>query len=377
VTIHRAIARRSLVWVALLIAACGAPATATGPTDRRAATSAAGQSSAGSSVDGPRADRRELAADATFADLASAARAQDDLRDQDADAACLLRAGEHGFRLEADLAVAVRPLPAPEDDLDARLAATRGPVAVLTRSGIHGRIEAPLGVVSIATTLPGAHATALVLFLTDQGLYVRRSDREDGERDASRIDWALSRAGWDELGLVAVVAEAGVPLAAIADLLGRLPESLAGRVTLGVALAAGTRLPAAPQVAGDDVVATAEVCEGGLPELAESDPIGELAPDRIRAGLQPLARAAEVCVGTTTGAGAAGGRATITARIAPDGRVAAACVSDDSSSDATLRACLVAATRQLAFDPPSGFVDFALPLALEPGRAHRQTAICR
>ena len=50
---------------------------------------------------------------------------------------------------------------------------------------------------------------------------------------------------------------------------------------------------------------------------------------------------------------------------------------EDATGDSALRACIVRAARELAFEPPGGAVDFALPLLLEPGRAQRQVAVCR
>jgi hypothetical protein len=165
-----------------------------------------------------------------------------------------------------------------------------------------------------------------------------------------------------------------VPLTALADLLDRIPASHAGRVTLAVALEEGTRLPATPAVSGGE---TAELCPEGLPELAEDAPFGDLAPDRIRSALDPLRRGAELCVGTSSGPGAAGGRVVMAVRIDPQGRVEAACAMEDSTGDAALRACLARAARELAFDPPGGYVDFTLPLALEPGITQRQVPVCR
>jgi hypothetical protein len=64
-------------------------------------------------------------------------------------------------------------------------------------------------------------------------------------------------------------------------------------------------------------------------------------------------------------------------RIDPSGHVSEACVSEDGTRDGVLRACLVAAARELAFPAPTGgSVDVALPLVIEPGATHRQVALC-
>lgn len=366
---------RALVLASILLAACGGPASqGSSRVERPEAHGQSGSDRATTRSESPRSDR-DLGADATFADLATAARRQDDRRDSDADAGCLVRASGAGYRLEADLAVAVRPLPAPPDDLDARMEPDRGPVRVLTRFGAYGEAAgARTALVAINTTLPPTRGVALAIVLTDRGAYARRSDQSGGERDASRVEWLVDHVGWTEVDLVAVTAEAGVPLRALVELMERIPETMAGRVTLAVVLEEGTRLPDAPAIQAGE---PAELCPDGLPELAESDPLGDLPAARIRGALDPLRSAAELCVGTSTGPGAAGGRVAMAVRIGPEGRVAGACVMEDSTGDAALRACLVRAARELSFDAPGGYLDFALPLALEPGRAQRQVPVCR
>ncbi|AKF05423.1 hypothetical protein [Sandaracinus amylolyticus] len=354
----------------LILAACGGapPATSTRtpdapqPREHRASTVPTSP--------------RTLARDATFADLVAAARTLDDRRDQESDAACLIGVTPSGFELRADLAVAVRPLAEPEGDLDARLANDPGPVRVLTRYGSYGTGAAQMGLVATSTTLPPTRGTALALFVTPEGVYTRRSDQPGGERDASRVAWVVEHTDWSAFDLVVVTAEARVPLTTLVALLEALPASLAGRITLAVPLAAGTRLPDAPP-AVDGTAERGQLCPDGLPELTEDAALGDLPASSIRAALAPLQSSAELCVGTSSGPGAAGGRVALAVRIAPDGRVSDACVMEDSTGDAALRACLSRAALELAFDAPSGYVDFALPLVLEPGRAQRQVAVCR
>ncbi len=318
---------------------------------------------------------RDLPPEATFADLATAARRQDALHDLDGDAGCLLRRTPAGPRLEADLAVAVRPLPEPASDLDARLAEGVAPVSLLTRFGTYGTSTAPLGLVAMTTTRPAASGHVLALFLTDEGLYARRSERAEGERTPSRPAWVLEHTAWDDVDLVVVTAEAGVPVDTLLDLLDRLPDRLAGRVGLAVPLAPGTQLPPSPSA--DAAVSPAALCPEGLDLLPDAAPEGDLPADRLRTGLAPLARDAELCVGTSAGAGAAGGRVVLALRIDPTGRVQDACAMEDATGDPALRACLLEATRTLGFDPPGGFLDLALPLRLEPGLSHRQRPVCR
>lgn len=317
---------------------------------------------------------RELPSDASFADLATAARTLDQRRDQESDSGCLVRVSRTALNLEADLAVAVRPLPTPPPSLEEHLARAPGSVRVLTRFGTYGTHESELALVAINTTLPPSRGVALSLFLTSRGLYARRSDEPHGERDASRIDWVLEHIDWSAFDLVAVTASATTPVRVLAELLEQLPASMAGRIALAVALEPGTRLPEPP--ATIVVGHIAALCPDGLPELGESDPIGDLSPTQIRRGLGPLERAAELCVGTNAGRGAGGGLVSIAVRISPTGQVSDACMIEDATEDPSLRACIVDAARELVFDPPGFFVDFALPMRLLPGRSQRQTPIC-
>ncbi|MDQ3037735.1 MAG: hypothetical protein M3Y87_35405, partial [Myxococcota bacterium] len=259
---------RSPLILLVVLAACGAPRPeAREPEPAVAAASAPATSAATtSSASSPRA----LPPHATFADLAAAARTLDDHRDSESDEGCLIRASSDGYALAADLAVAVRPLPTPAEDLDARLSQTAGPVRVLTRYGGYGGDDAALGLVAIATTLPPTRGVALALFLTSQGVYARRSDAAGGERDASRAAWIVEHTDWSAFDLVAVTAEAATPLRDVVALLEQLPASLAGRITLAVPLAEETRMPEA--AAATDPAERAELCPEGLPEPDQSVP---------------------------------------------------------------------------------------------------------
>jgi hypothetical protein len=313
-----------------------------------------------------RASPRDLTAAATFADLVAAARRQDDLRDQDSSAGCLLRTAP--WRLEADLAAAVRPLPEPPPSLTARLER----VAVLTRYGAIGDrgaadgASAPLGLVAFTTTRPSAGAPAAVLVVTARGLWLGRTDRARfDEIDRSRLA-TLD----DGQSLLFVTAHAGVPLRQLAEALAALP-SMPGRIALAVALPGETRLPEPTPPTAE----TAPRC--GLTALPDDAPLGELSLEALRSGVAPLVERARLCAGTTEGAGALGGRVVVSMRIDTSGRVIEACVSEDETDDGVLRACLAGAARELLFDAPSGgSVDVALPMRIEPGLAHRQRALC-
>ncbi|MBX3273336.1 MAG: hypothetical protein KF729_23940 [Sandaracinaceae bacterium] len=318
-------------------------------------------------------DRRALGPDATYTDLLRAARALDDLRDQDSDAGCLLARDGRGFRLAADLAVAVRPLANAPDGLDARLAA-RAPVVVLSRWGRYGeRADGAFVLNAVTSTLPPREEPAIVWVITTDGVYVRStaapSAAAAGTAEAARA--ALPA----RVGALFVAAAGEVSLARLASVLALVPPELAGRVALAVPLAEGVRLPEAP-VASDEP--DPSWCEDGLPPIDEDAPQGSLRPDRIVRSLGPLRDAAASCVGGASGPGAAGGRVALAMRIAPDGRVAEACVRERAAPDPALHACLVRAARAIAFEAPSppGFVDVELPLVLAPLTAQRQRALC-
>lgn len=356
--------RRALVGV-LFVAACGGSPP---PADERLEPRP-------QPLDAPAADGRSLGVDANYADLLTIARTLDQRRDQDSDAGCLLRRRAGGWRLDADLAAAVRPLPEPPADLDERLGGEAGPIVVLSRWGAYG--EARLGALAltaVTTTLPPRREPAIVWFVTEAGV-TSRSTIAPVESGAGSIQEAVARLP-AEVGALFITAEAGVPLARLADVLRRVPESLFGRAGLAVPLAAGTRLPSPPPTAPIEGPET--LCPEGLPALADTDPIGTLEAEPIVSSLGPLRRGVEACVGATEGPGAAGGRVSMALRIGADGRVATACVVEDETGDPALRACLVRATRSIAFPAPtpSGFVDFQLPLALSPLESQRQRPLC-
>ncbi len=320
-------------------------------------------------------DVRSLAPDATFDALLDAARTLDDRRDQESTAGCLLRPA---WRLEADLAVAVRPLPAPPDDLDEFLESEPGPVNVLSRWGAYGSGDPEKPSFSAVTsTRPPRREPAIVWAITDRGVYVRSSSARE-PADPQPLDTvASSITDPASIGVLYVTAEAGTPVDRVADLLRRVPAALAGRVGVAVALAPGTRLPAPPE-ASDSADSSAGLCPDGLPELPGDAATGDLRPDAIVASLGPLRQAAGTCVSGTQGPGAAGGRVVLALRIGRDGRVESACATSDATNDPVRRECLLRAARATAFPAPSppGSLDVQLPLSVAPLPSQRQTPIC-
>jgi len=357
--------RRCALVLVLGLWACGGEVTLERAHDEREVDTVGDERPAAASA-------RDLAAAASFADLASAARRQDDLRDQDSSAGCLLRRSPDAFRLEADLAVAIRPLPAPEADLDARMASD-GPARVLTRYGAYGESD-DLGLVALTTTAPPrgsvADAVGLVVVVTDRGAYARRTDGAFGAVTPRPLEELMGTLPFSEVSTTFVTAEAGVPLTTLYEALRLLPSTLAGDVGLAVALERGVVLPDRIALEEDE----APLCEAlSATDAPTSDTLGAT---ELRAGIARLSGSVSICVGTTPGPGARGGRMELMARIIDGGTVGEACIRADDTADAHLRACVLRAARALVFADPDGVVDFAVPLVLEPGTIHRQRATC-
>ena len=314
---------------------------------------------------------RALAADATFGDLVAAATRQDDRRASDSDAGCLLRHTSSGFVLEADLSVAVRGLDAAASDLGARVETSAGRARVLTRLGGYGG-PSPLVAVALTTTAGAPSRTGALLVQTAAGVYVLRTDVASAPA-AMDLEAAAAAVRSMDVASVFVTADANVSLVDVARLLAALPSSLEGRVALAAVLPEDAR---APEDAAPPPTTDSAICADGLPPLPDDAAVGDLDADAVRAGLSSLVPAGQACVATS--ASGLGGVVRVAFRIDATGHVGAACVREDATGDATLRACLVAALEALSFPAPSGAVDVELPLRLEVAHdaAHHQRALC-
>lgn len=368
--------RIAIALAALLAAAgCGGPSEAAEPPG---GAGGAGSEQPPEPEPPPPEDLRVLGAGATFAELVSAARRLDERREADSTAGCILRgAAGAPWRLEADLSVAVRPLPDAPADLDERLAQDGG-IRVLTRWGQLGAEARDLALVAFTTTPPLRASGAAALFLTDEGVYLRRVGEAEVEPfgpvsvgDAgARVQRALSGGAVP----LFVTAEAGQSIDRLRDLLHRLPEASAGVTALAVPLAPETRLPDAAARSED----TTGTCPDGLPEPAEGTAEGELAARDIVGALGPLREGARGCFDNATGPAALGGRTSLALRIGPEGAVTEACFREDEIGDPGLRACVLEAARATHFpspDPP-GIVDAIVPLVFEPDASLRQPPLC-
>lgn len=346
--------------VVLALAAC-ASQSGTAPHARTAGNSQAPAAS------GPRAAPdalRELAPDATFADLVRAARALakhgSATRPQ-----CLLSEAAPGYRLDAELLSALDPIPDPPAELDAALQANQGRLAALSAWGVLGAPDATVVLASFTGIAPqDLRANPSALLLTENGAYLRSAARASTEADGPLPpEGALNRLKEDAtlgVGPLFVSAEAGVPLAAVAALLQALaPER---SVALAVALPFGTRLPAASAELG------ALACPDGLPEVSDERPEGGLDAAALSAALRAVVPDAERCLANARGPGRAGGALTLALRIGATGTVEHACAVGGDLNDAGLVACVIEVARNARYPVPSpaGFVDVHAPLRLSP-----------
>ncbi len=392
---------RNPLWLAAALApaavwltGCGASAehtaattprpSADGPGDQRvAATSNA------TSV-GPDADRRDLPAEATFGALVAAANALDQRHDHNSTSQCLLRgsgAPDAAWRLEADLAAAVRPLPEPPENLEELLKNAPGPVHVLSRWGRVGRQPYGPVLVAFTTTTPSSgRLDAVALLLAEAGTFVRQSG-SPGEKDGKEAPLAnTTPLPMDALGpmlakraaqgpfAIYVTAESGVTLARLRELLWQLPYGK-HEVALAVPLAPGTRLPAERSASAGDAHLW---CPNGLPEPPEDKVEGELTAQGILQATGPLRKGAQGCLSSAVGPAAAGGRVNLAIRIGADGGTETACLLNAEVRDPGLARCLVQTARSLRFPTPEprGFVDAHLPLKLEPQGFSPQRPVC-
>src|SRR5690606_32197186 len=98
---------------------------------------------------------------------------------------------------------------------------------------------------AVTTTLPPKREPAIVWAITERGAYVRSSTEPARQLDPVPVE-RLAATLSGSVGALFVTAEGSTPLARVAEALSAIPEELAGRVALAVALAPGTRLPTPP-----------------------------------------------------------------------------------------------------------------------------------
>lgn len=326
--------------------------------------------------DPPPGGPRALGAPMTFATLVTAANVLDERGEVGSEADCMLRRPERAewpWILEAEIAAAVRPLPEPPDDLDARLIDSTSPVLAITRWGQIGSRSYGVAVAAFTNAPPTLDQPATVVIATNRGAYVRLTDRlvsagRTRPVDLSALSGEIANVA-DEGQMIYVTAEAVVPLERLRSLLAVLPEG--SPVALAVALGDEIRVPDPPEPPPDRGTG---LCPDGLPELAEAEQ-GELETTLIVGALGPLRAAVQDCMAQAAGTRAAGGLVELTMRIGPEGRVTDACLISDEVGGTELRTCLIRAAQATPFPAPrpTGSVDVRLPLRLQPSY---QRALC-
>lgn len=315
---------------------------------------------------------RSLRAGATWADLLALARRLDDRRADASEAGCLLRGdATRGFRLEADLAVTVRPLAQPQAQAVAALSEN---VSIVSRWGAHhapATPETPRLVGDFTLTRPWQAASRHVVVGIARERVVLIDPGAAGADVAPRdLAAALRTRGATH---VHVIADADVALSRVANVLDEL-DTVGAEVALSVLLPEGARAPEPERAGGDGP----PLCADGLP-----DPGGDATPDTrellaIRQSLGPLRQAAERCQSEAMSAGIGAVDVLLAFRIEPDGTVPEACVVEESRPAAALRRCLSGAARGIAFPVSAarGPLVLELPLSLRPSAGNAQRARC-
>ena len=351
------------IWLSALILACGGASTATPPPESGGETAVPDARTEPTPTPAPAPPRtRDLGAGATFADLVETARALDGQGDGDSDAGCLLR-GAGSWRLEADLAVPLRPLPAPVASLAQALRRHSGPVRVLSRWGQRGGGRRAVAVFTMTPRTPGQSA---LVFVGAEGLVLRSTD---GALEATVTPAELGERLVDYAEVV-IPADAGTPLDRLASVAAALPAETT--VAFGVLLPEDTRLPE-PLVPAE--ASEAGLCPGGLPPTDEAE--GRFDAASAAGALADLRGRLARCNEYRSGVGEAAGVLAVGFRIGPGGEVTQACATADAIGDPALRACALQAVQETRFADPGGVVDLALPLGFEADATARQQVLCR
>ncbi|MBN1653018.1 MAG: hypothetical protein JXA30_04505 [Deltaproteobacteria bacterium] len=361
----------------LTISACGSSTESSQPLVR-----APLEKQPTEAVESPPFDRRRmLSVDSRFGDLIKTVNSLDRQDLHHSDQRCLLRHSAvtpGNWLLEADLAVAVRPLPEAPAELSRRLESVTGKIHLLTLWGRIGTEVGGIVLVAFTTTSPSsARLPAVALFLTERGVYLRHSD-QDAEPTMQLLQLedvgpSLAKIASQKAFTLYVTADAATPISALYDLLQRLPYPR-HEVALAVALAAETRLPA-PLAAETD----SEVwCPDGLPLLLEDLPEGDMPRADIVAAIAAIRGKTQACVSSADASAAAGGRVVVAFRVGASGKVENRCLVEDDIKNLALAKCILSTLDELRLPPPNptGPVDIHLPLRLSPEGISGQRPVC-
>lgn len=297
------------------------------------------------------------------------------------DEACLLSMskGSDQWHLSADLAVAVRPLPEAPIDLDAQLS-NRQAASVLTRWGHLGAgAKGPL-LAALTTSPPSAREQALIIFVTDQGIYGRSSNVAvpigwDGALNPEQLG-ALLRKEREKLSSsvdgIYITAERDITLEQVKRLLVDLTP-LQVPVALAAALAKDTRQPPKKEASSE------LLCPRGLPPLDPGTAYGTLEARQLQEARKTLQERAETCMEHASGTSAEGNTLNLTLRLDKSGRLIQACFVNDEIGDVGLRQCVNQALKEVRFPAPEppGIVDINIPLRFVYLPAFAQQPICQ
>jgi len=349
---------RSLRLLTLLCLGCGATQSTTAPVPSQTLSSPRSENAGPSEL---------LSRDDTYGALVrTASELEGRAR---SGGGCLIEQRADGYALRAELAAAVRPLPAAPDDLDEALKNVER-VELLSAWGRHGDGNGKLALAAFTAAAPMREAAALLL--TDRGISLRgASGTAVTPRDGLDLAGALASLPPSHDGAVFVAAEAGRPLREVYDLLAALTQR-GVQAVLSVGLSLNTTLPLPTS-------ATARVasCPDGL--SATDAPEGTLPMQDLLAGVAHFKDRAPDCLLRGDARGAAGGQLTIAFRITGDGHVQEACISRDELRDPGVSACVVELARGLTFAPNSagGVIDIEQPITLRAGPHVAQPAVCK
>jgi hypothetical protein len=318
------------------------------------------------------APSRVLPQHATFADVVDLARNLDAANHTQSQEGCLLAVGP-AARFGADVSAATRPLADAPKELATLLLRAAGPPTIFTAWGSTPGELPDIALAAFTTTTPAsAKASALAMFLTSQGVFLRGAQLPlRAHPDALDLGAAGAVLAQVPDPVIAYVsAESAIPVEQLAAALRSVPNRF--EVALAVVLPKGTRLPAVAERSQE------LLCPDGLPEPQSDEPEGSLDPAALRAELTPLRDAALRCALATGGQALQGGRLELGLRIGADGRPRELCIVRDAIGEAVLRRCVIEAARALKFPLPSptGFVDVQLPLELALTGPAAQRPLC-
>lgn len=294
---------------------------------------------------------------------------------------CLLRApsGSGPWRLSADLAVALRPLPDVPEDLDVALN-NREALSVLTRWGHIGAGARGPMLAALTTSPPSARQQALIIIITDRGIYGRSSNVAlpigwQGGLDLEKVNTFITKQRAQLASAVDgiyVTAERDVPLLEIRRVL-EILAPIKVPVAFATSLVSGTRQPKAQDPS------TELLCPNGLPALVAGTAYGTLARETMKTAIGGLKERAERCMKASSGTSVTGDVLRLQARLSPNGQVIQTCFVVDEVGDLGLRRCIEKALLDLDFPAPNptGYVDIDLPLRFVYLPAASQAPLCK